>query len=793
MDNNDNNDNISEISDNDKLSVDLNVGNNYDSGESLILEDSDSDSSSGATQFWLNDDVSLPSHNSDSDNDSVLNEVFEINEKNDPIYNDDLGYTFSLTDLSNNDLNNLMKYSLNNNDDDEQNEVPENNDIQKLSSYLLCLDNIYNICKKYYYQDDDEGVKGIKVDIELKYKKERTWSEFFYYYWVGLFNNLKHKRKYLEYCNKISNLKKKINMTGQKINVTNNITNLSEEGENINYFNIENYDTNNFKNDLFTQTESNSILTDIKYIFKEIDNLLIDYIDFMKNAKAPIGDFFHKYKSTKNDCFKISNIKENKIFYNARCLTEIRLYKNNIHLKDLNLLNQKFKQKCPKKKKDYKQKFKDDMDKDNEYIEKDKFLFYLKEWIKSEVSKQKDNNNKLSILNYCNRQNIYFTFIGELYYVYSELDMIDNVMYSSDFFTNNRILTNNISMDTYMSLEKLNKYINDIKTKKKYSDYRDKSVDLDQTKIEVLIKLVKGSFNNKDEFYMVQHNQNLEISKNKYFWTYRNKQLIDDIFSLIKLFNKFDIKNIDKYKHILEFVEALKTNLNNFMADENVFEKLISEWELSGNSKKTHTNSIFSEKEIWWFYFVYNSNLYYYNEIINKNQSCCFPTIEIPTIENNNDIEKGYLFDGESNLIANDEIINFLEKKKYLYHEIEKKRPKHPEFKWNKLEFNPDKLEYSKRQLRYRKYLIDNLNDELIQNQIVQINELNESLVRKHFMNDCIENIEVVLNELENIGTFMKEGVLLNEQLFFKLLLFGINVLIFIGQYFWDNHIKQSI
>ena len=244
----DNNDNISEISDNDKLSVDLNFGN-YDSDETLILEDSDN--GSGFNQFWLNDDESLQSRNSDSDSDSVLNEVFEINEELDPIYND-FDYTFSLTDLSNNDLNNLMKYSLNN-DDDEQNEVFENNDNKKLSSNLLCLDNIYNICKNYN-QVENERVKGVTIDIELKYKKERTWSEFFYYYWVGLFNNLKHKRKYLEYCNKVSNLKKKINLTGQKINITNNITNLSEEGENTNYFNIENYDANNLKNDLFTQT-----------------------------------------------------------------------------------------------------------------------------------------------------------------------------------------------------------------------------------------------------------------------------------------------------------------------------------------------------------------------------------------------------------------------------------------------------------------------------------------------------------------------------------------------------------
>ena len=95
--------------------------------------------------------------------------------------------------------------------------------------------------------------------------------------------------------------------------------------------------------------------------------------------------------------------------------------------------------------------------------------------------------------------------------------------------------------------------------------------------------------------------------------------------------------------------------------------------------------------------------------------------------------------------------------------------------------------------MRYNKYFIEKLNNELINNEIKQINDLNESLVRKNFILDCIENIEEVLNELESMSNFIKEGVLLNEQLFFKLVLFGINILIFIGQYFWNNHIKPSI
>ena len=95
--------------------------------------------------------------------------------------------------------------------------------------------------------------------------------------------------------------------------------------------------------------------------------------------------------------------------------------------------------------------------------------------------------------------------------------------------------------------------------------------------------------------------------------------------------------------------------------------------------------------------------------------------------------------------------------------------------------------------MQQNKYFIEKLNNELINNELKQIGELNESLVRKNFILDSIENIEEVLNELENMGNFIKEGVLLNEQLFFKLVLFGINILIFIGQYFWNNHIKPSI
>ena len=83
------------------------------------------------------------------------------------------------------------------------------------------------------------------------------------------------------------------------------------------------------------------------------------------------------------------------------------------------------------------------------------------------------------------------------------------------------------------------------------------------------------------------------------------------------------------------------------------------------------------------------------------------------------------------------------------------------------------------------------MKNEKINDEILKIEKFTESSVRKQFILDCLQNIERILNELENMGNFIKEGVLLNDQLFFKLILFGINILIFIGQYFWTNHIEK--
>ena len=99
------------------------------------------------------------------------------------------------------------------------------------------------------------------------------------------------------------------------------------------------------------------------------------------------------------------------------------------------------------------------------------------------------------------------------------------------------------------------------------------------------------------------------------------------------------------------------------------------------------------------------------NVIINENNNY---DIENSTYEVNlSNIEEGN--NDYTNIEAIDleeqeiEIINYLESKKYLYHNNKKERPINNEFKWDELEYNPDKFEYSKRQIMYRNHFLNEL------------------------------------------------------------------------------------
>lgn len=751
-------DKLSPLSDDDELSEDF-ISDNHSNG-SIILEDNDPVSS-----FFLNDDNSIPS------------------------------------DLDDENLEDLEPSELSKKDDDLDKFNPVYNSVS--NDFTLC-DNV-NILNQFmmYYSDKDQIDNSenqdinIETDIDYQIKKANTWSEFLYYYWIGLTDNIKHKRKYLEYCNKYSNLMKKLEIVSRLIKDESNITsNLSEKTNTLNYFKIQNLDINTIDPlELFSEGQSKRILIEIEGIFKLLDKFLEEYIIFMKNAKGPIGNFIDYYKKIKANCLKQSKINDNKIFNNARCLTEIKLHKANINNK---LIWEKFKKDLPEEVDKYKKEFESDFEKDNLYIQNAKFLKLFKKWIKNYIKrKNKEDNYPINFVHYqkyCNRQYCYF----------DSLHIIKNI---SSHFEGNK--------NPFDSIDMLNKYVSEHFERIKNQFERNKPMgkDITESNIKELKELAhnfKESIINKDEYIMTYYDG---IIKNSCCWKNRNVTLIKDLQTIIQLLDSTLRDSLDedkeKAKQILKMLAMILLNLNNFLDIETKFEKNI--FDCSEKNVK-YNPSLFSEKEIWWFYFVYNiSNqstpLELYDSLIHKvnkincssisNLICKLNPFHSPSVDSssmNHDIESNS--DSKEENTVDKPIESFLESRKYLYHKEMKCRPMNPNtknFRWTELEFNPDKVEYSKRQFKYRKYMIEKLNDEEINNQKNMLDKYNESLVRKHFVLDCLENLGEVLNELEKMGEFIKEGVLLNDQLFFKFILFGINILIFIGQYFWDNHVEPSI
>ena len=113
---------------------------------------------------------------------------------------------------------------------------------------------------------------------------------------------------------------------------------------------------------------------------------------------------------------------------------------------------------------------------------------------------------------------------------------------------------------------------------------------------------------------------------------------------------------------------------------------------------------------------------------------------------------------------------------------------------WDDMDHNLDKIDYSKRQLIYNKYLMSNLSEEEMEEKCKkEEDEGVKDIIRIEMLIESIRTTQDIFNELEKMGDFIKDGVLINDQLFFKFILFGINVLIFIGQYFWTEHIEPNM
>ena len=185
--------------------------------------------------------------------------------------------------------------------------------------------------------------------------------------------------------------------------------------------------------------------------------------------------------------------------------------------------------------------------------------------------------------------------------------------------------------------------------------------------------------------------------------------------------------------------------------------------------------NVYSEREIWWYYYRYDM----FNRRLEKDKK---------------------ITDKESH--KNNEIRNFSFARNYRF-EINPGGPtcgSSPDIPlnrgviWLDMDDNKDRVEYSKRQQIYKKYLMSNLNEEEMEQQKqIEMREGRKDIIRIEMLIENIRKTQDIFNELLTMGDFIKDGVLINDQLFFKFILFGINVLIFVGQYFWSEHIEPNM
>ena len=185
--------------------------------------------------------------------------------------------------------------------------------------------------------------------------------------------------------------------------------------------------------------------------------------------------------------------------------------------------------------------------------------------------------------------------------------------------------------------------------------------------------------------------------------------------------------------------------------------------------------NVYSERELWWYYYRYDI----YNRRGEKDKK-----LPDTLIHQNNEIRN----------------LSFARNYRFAINPFGPNGGSRPEIPvnrdidWMDMDENKDRLEYSKRQQIYKRYLMSNLSEEEMEEEKKREEEEGvKDIVRTDILIENIRKTQDIFNELEKMGDFIKDGVLINDQLFFKFILFGINVLIFIGQYFWTEHIEPNM
>ena len=664
-------------------------------------------------EYGVSDDEMYSGSDSDSETNSIPNSIVDV-EKTNPVY-DNVRYDYSLyTDYSDNELCDLFNY------------------------------------KQKTEKNNKEILDSIKIEEDMldgRYESAYTIREKINFYWIGLTDNVIHKRNYLKYNEKILGISEKADYIHKRLDV------LKERRE-------------------MEQKEENQIIADIEGIFKLLNEVLVNSIIFMCNAKAPIGDFIDFYTETKNNILMLTNIKENKLFISRMCSIEIKHGKKDV-IKNIKKKYDEeestdfaFLNKEPSKKMvEFSKRFANELEMDKKYIRKDYLLESMKYILDENIMNRGKNNLKYQFIRYKKRQEVYYEHIEKLF--------ILNRLCKETEISN---LSENI-IENYIDYMKKRLSIIDENIKHEEENVITKEY---TDEIEKLLSTIgRNQGYERDDRIC---NYKTFFSRKELFWKEYNIRILNDILEVRGMFEKSYKLGEETKKYLLELEGKIKKSLE---IEKKVEEEIIKirksilkkgEILLKKYEKMDEPlSNVYSEREIWWYYYRYDM----FNRRFEKDKK---------------------ITDKESH--KNNEIRNFSFARNYRFvinpaGPNGGSRPDIPLNRgviWLDMDDNKDRIEYSKRQQIYKKYLMSNLSEEEMeqQNQI-EVREGVKALIRIEMLIESIRKTQDIFNELLTMGDFIKDGVLINDQLFFKFILFGINVLIFIGQYFWSEHIEPNM
>ena len=675
-----------------------------------------------------------------------------------------------------------------------KNNTEEPGKINPLYDYVPFDFSILEYCEeelstKLNYVKKADSKKTNATDIIWLYKHSNNWMNKIVYYWIGLTNNLIHKRRYLEYSEKLGSLETRL-------------TNIQK-----------NFDSQ----DIISDNIIKEFFSDLYDCYRSLDVFFEDFIKFMCNSRAPIGEFFEDYQLIKDNVFNKCSVMKNELFLKTISHIEIKKY---VDFNEPDQAVEFCKSNFPEEFKQLEDRLEYHMKEDKSYVEKEKFLFALRKYVlsNSELPPEKTTSNAVlyRIIRYSDRS-FALSHILLMLFILNKLYMKLSIGIDNHVTVNKQIDKILKECDDHLNFVERERE----SAQKIVPPYSESA----KEQIKWTLSEVKSMANSPEEEEYVgidwSYRGNI-LKKGKYvskmcFWKMYNLKMINDINEILILFFK-EFKPAPEAHRLLC---KIKKYMDDYLVIEHKFKELIL-YQCKDSIDEFKIPNYFNEKEIWWFYCVNKENsserpswihnpireFSYYNNYIRYDRN--IKRLPYPLSNDVNWDEIGMDVDrleySKRHHYFVNECLNIISNKdKFSFKVGDKIESKYKNTgKWSKAtiinihENEEYDIEYDdgEKETNIEINSIRSLQETNIISIMRTIHQQKadvKELEKKELLQNRIIKTNDVILQLYKMGEFMKEGVLINDQLFFKFILFAINFLIFIGQYFWNNHIEPKM